>query len=246
MLAPLRNRFGIPGVISVIALVFAMFGGAYAASKDDGNGTGATASAKKKNKKKAKAKRGPRGPKGPKGAAGAAGPQGPAGANGLPGAQGAKGEKGSTGVQGPQGEQGPQGIQGIQGPQGQIGESGTFSTEPLPEGETLTGVFAASSSAAGVMITEVSFPIPLAAEPAGFELKEAGYDGGGAGNCPGSATNPQAAAGRICLYVGEATNVNLMFSGLNTVAGSYKYGGSAAFFATGAATTNGTWAVTAP
>jgi hypothetical protein len=32
MLSPLRNRFGIPGVISVIAFVFAMLGGAYAAN----------------------------------------------------------------------------------------------------------------------------------------------------------------------------------------------------------------------
>ena len=47
MFSPLRNRFGIPGAISVIALVFAMFGGAYAASDNSGGGK-ATASAKKK------------------------------------------------------------------------------------------------------------------------------------------------------------------------------------------------------
>ena len=34
MLSPLRNRFGIPGVVSVIALVFAMLGG----GKDGTNG----------------------------------------------------------------------------------------------------------------------------------------------------------------------------------------------------------------
>ena len=38
MLSPLRNRFGIPGVISVIALVFAMFGGAYAATNSNDGG----------------------------------------------------------------------------------------------------------------------------------------------------------------------------------------------------------------
>ena len=32
MFSTLRTRFGIPGVISVIALVFAMLGGAYAAN----------------------------------------------------------------------------------------------------------------------------------------------------------------------------------------------------------------------
>jgi hypothetical protein len=61
MLSPLRNRFGIPGVISVIALVFAMLGGAYAASNSNDDGK-ATASAKK-------GPRGPRGKPGPPGPA---------------------------------------------------------------------------------------------------------------------------------------------------------------------------------
>src|SRR5260221_553574 len=71
MFSPLSNRFGIPGVISVIALVFAMLGGAYAASSNSGGGK-ASASAK--------AKKGPRGPKGATGPAGPAGPPGPASA----------------------------------------------------------------------------------------------------------------------------------------------------------------------
>jgi hypothetical protein len=51
MFSTLRTRFGIPGVISVMALVFAMLGGAYAANSPSGGGK-ATASAK--------AKKGPR------------------------------------------------------------------------------------------------------------------------------------------------------------------------------------------
>src|SRR5262245_60915 len=90
MLSPLRNRFGIPGVISVVALVFAMLGGAYAASNND-NGK-ATASAK--------AKRGPKGPKGATGPTGPAGPQGPAGANGKDGSNGANGQEGTNGTNG--------------------------------------------------------------------------------------------------------------------------------------------------
>ena len=102
MLSMLRDRLGIPGVISVVALVFAMLGGAYAAS---GSGGGhATASAKPK--------RGPTGPKGPKGAKGATGPagaqgaQGPAGPAGSAGAKGATGEKGATGTAGADGADG--------------------------------------------------------------------------------------------------------------------------------------------
>src|ERR1700704_3299328 len=84
MFSTLRTRFGIPGVISVIALVFAMLGGAYAASNSGGGK--ATASAKAK-----------RGPRGPKGATGPAGPTGPAGATGPSGARGATGAAGFSG-----------------------------------------------------------------------------------------------------------------------------------------------------
>jgi len=100
MLSPLRNRFGIPGVISVVALVFAMLGGAYAANN---SGDQVASASKRAHKKKSKAKKGPRGPKGatgPAGPAGAAGPQGPAGANGNDGAAGSNGTNGSNGAPG--------------------------------------------------------------------------------------------------------------------------------------------------
>jgi hypothetical protein len=172
----LRNRFGIPGVISVIALVFAMFGGAYAATNSGGK---ATASAK--------AKRGPRGPKGPVGPAGPAGPTGPAGAKGDAGAQGAEGKAGAEGKEGKAGLEGKAGKNGTNGntvlngtgaPAGAIGANGDFYidtaaskiygpktagawgsgtslkgesgfTESLPSGKTETGVYGISGSASG-------------------------------------------------------------------------------------------------
>jgi len=97
-----RNKFGMPGVIAVCALVFAMLGGAYAAS--DGGGNGATASAK--------AKKGPRGPRGPRGLKGATG------APGAPGAQGAKGDAGAAGQNGAPGEKGATGTTGTAGTAG--------------------------------------------------------------------------------------------------------------------------------
>jgi hypothetical protein len=111
MLSPLRNRFGIPGVIAVIALVFAMLGGAYAASNNGGGGK-ATASAKAK-----------RGPKGPKGATGPQGPQGPIGPQGPAGAKGDKGDPGATGAAGPAGTAGATGATGAAGPKGDPGGS---------------------------------------------------------------------------------------------------------------------------
>jgi hypothetical protein len=110
MLSHLRNRFGIPGVISVIALVFAMLGGAYAANN---SGAGkATASAK--------AKQGPRGKTGKTGKTGPAGPQGPAGAQGPTGPAGAKGD---TGVKGDKGDTGNPGSPGAPGGPGAAGKS---------------------------------------------------------------------------------------------------------------------------
>jgi Collagen triple helix repeat (20 copies) len=121
MFSPLRNRFGIPGAISVIALVFAMLGGAYAASNDGGGK--ATASAK--------GKRGPRGPKGP---AGPAGPQGPAGAQGAAGAKGDTGALGATGDKGDKGEKGEKGANGTNG----VGEDGK-SVEEVGGGPSACG-----------------------------------------------------------------------------------------------------------
>jgi collagen triple helix repeat protein len=105
MLSPLRNRFGIPGVISVIALVFAMLGGAYAASNSGSGDSKASASAK--------AKKGPRGPRGPRGAAGPAGLTGPQGAAGAKGADGAAGLDGLDGEDGKDGKNGTNGVNGV-------------------------------------------------------------------------------------------------------------------------------------
>ncbi len=192
MFSTLRNRFGIPGVISVIALVFAMFGGAYAAN-NSGDGNGATASAKK-------AVKGPRGPKGPKGATGAAGPTGPAGAPGAKGDTGAAGTNGQNGAAGAKGKDGtnvtsapfegtnePDGAEceeagGVEfksaspttyacnGLNGEDGEPWTAGGT-LPVGATETGNFSFSATLAGTpeflsdkrYAVPISFPIPLSA-----------------------------------------------------------------------------------
>jgi hypothetical protein len=115
MFSMFRNRFGIPGVIAVVALVFAMFGGAYAANHPGGK---ATASAK--------AKKGPRGPRGKTGPAGPTGPQGLPGANGKDGAAGPAGPTGPAGATGPTGPTGTTlpsgmtetGVWGARGPEG--------------------------------------------------------------------------------------------------------------------------------
>lgn len=102
-------------VLALVALVFAVTGGAYAAGSGGGGGGGnggshATANVAKAKKKKttSSGKPGPRGPAGPAGGAGPAGPAGPAGA------AGAKGETGPAGPAGPTGS-GTEGKAGANG-----------------------------------------------------------------------------------------------------------------------------------
>jgi hypothetical protein len=157
MFSTLRTRFGIPGVISVIALVFALFGGAYAASNSSGGGK-ATAS-------KSKAKKGPRGPKGATGPAGPAGPQGPAGPAGAKGDAGANGAAGGAGPTGPQGPQGPKGTNGTNGTPGATGPEGSPWTAggTLPAEKTETGTWTAGPAREFQSpIVPISYPIPLA------------------------------------------------------------------------------------
>jgi Collagen triple helix repeat (20 copies) len=188
MFSPLRNRagnrfrepFGKAGLtVAVIAFVFAMLGGAYAATSSGGGGK-ATASAK--------AKQGPRGPRGKTGLAGPAGPQGPAGANGAKGDAGAKGDTGNAGAPGKDGESvtvtesavaieghcngtsaglgGAKFVVGASKAYACNGKNGTTGfTETLPSNKTETGMWGTSLSTAGSPNSPISFPIPLGESP---------------------------------------------------------------------------------
>lgn len=238
MFSMLRNRLGVPGVISVIALVFAMMGGAYAANNSGGGK--ATASAK--------AKKGPRGPKG------ATGPQGPAGPQGSPG---------PAGPVGPAGPAGPQGSPGAQGIPGEDGETGF--TEALPSGETETGTWAmtmvALTSEVSIGVDALPFNIPLASELDNEHvvlLKEG--EEGELGKCSdaaetekGTAKNPLAAPGYLCVYAGfgfigsEVINALIRKAHVGNEIGAAREGAALTITAKKApANIWGTYAVTAP
>lgn len=91
--------------IAIVALVFAMTGGAFAVTSKGGNGSHATATIAKK-KGKTRSLRGPRGPRGPKGETGPAGPQGPQGPAGPNGKDGSAGKDGLNGKDGAPGTNG--------------------------------------------------------------------------------------------------------------------------------------------
>jgi hypothetical protein len=187
MFSTLRNRFGIPGVISVIALVFAMFGGAYAASNSS-NGGKATASAK--------AKKGPKGPKG------ATGPAGPAGAQGPAGAKGDAGANGAAGPQGPAGAAGATGATGKTGPEGPAGPSCPTGPCFLPSEATETGMWGGAGGfpfePAGRYAYPISFALPLQEAPDLIFLEEGELSKPG---CPGEVDGlPAADPGKLCIY----------------------------------------------
>jgi hypothetical protein len=225
MFSTLRTRFGIPGVISVIALVFAMFGGAYAANNSASGGK-ATASAK--------AKKGPRGPKGATGPAGPAGPQGPTGAQGPKGDAGAAGSNGSNGVgvtSAPaSAEECPSGGTKFTSASGTShvcnGEaaSGGGYPELLPEEKTETGTWGKpypvtpGTDEIGHVSFPISFPIPLAEEPT-VVLVQPNEESKPA--CPGRGgspdqepegyrpTIPMAEPGFLCIYIDVVQNAEV-------------------------------------
>lgn len=125
MFSKMHNKLGTAGlVVAIVALVFAMVGGAYAAQQ------ALNGKQKKEVEKIAKKYAGKQGPQGPQGPAGPAGPMGVQGAKGDPGVDGQQGltgstgKTGATGVSGATGLVGPTGATGLPGSLGATGPTG--------------------------------------------------------------------------------------------------------------------------
>jgi Collagen triple helix repeat (20 copies) len=259
MFSSFRNRFGIPGLISVIALVFAMLGGAYAAS-DSGPGKSA------KSKASASASKGPRGPRGPRGARGAQGPQGPEGPQGPPGANGREGLHGKNGINGTNGTPGKSVVSGeepagtncaeggywfeIQGSGNKNyvceGGGGGGGGGTLGPGETSTGLWSFYSKGSPLEAVTISFPLRRVQTP-GWETKWIGTGESPPEDCPGTAADPQAAPNTLCIYAHNTGGLTKSFPeyGLTT---DYSSGMVLSFELDPAETSFGfgSWAVTGP
>lgn len=254
MFSAIRKHLSPATVVAFMALVFAMTGGAFAASSGSGGGnppakatastTLATATAAKA---KPKTKAGPRGPAGP------AGKNGTNGVNGAPGATGPAGAKGENGPVGAPGAEGKEGKAGINGTNGKNGTTGF--TKTLPSGETETGSWSAHPAEGAEAYVPISFNIPLGTEidPAKVYIVslEEQKNKTAPTACSGTAEAPTAEAGGMCVYVGENYEGHMR---LNTVikpygfllAGVGKTGGSLVVTGEQApAVAYGTWAVTA-
>jgi hypothetical protein len=270
MFSTLRNRFGIPGVISVIALVFAMFGGAYAASNSSSGGK-ATASAK--------AKKGPRGPKGatgPAGPAGPAGPQGPAGAKGDAGANGSNGSNGAPGAPGQSvttteilpleecGDQSGVMLHSASGENevcnGEDGEDGSPWTAGgvLPSGKTETGAWSATIGSSGTASAGISFTVPLSADIPPDHVHSAPLEGTLDPACDTFVNSPVPAipplgtpipdAGHLCVYtgIGVTATAGVPSKAYVPAPGAAEVGAVVKVTGSADETAFGTWAVTAP
>jgi hypothetical protein len=252
MLSGIRKRVTYTNVAMTLALVFAMTGGAYAASK-------VLITSTKQIKPSVLAQL-----KGKAGANGTPGAQGPAG---VAGAQGPAGPQGAAGAVGAEGPAGPVGATGPKGANGKNGEPWT-PNNTLPVGATETGAWSFGSinstatSSSPLWVPIASFTVQLASpltksqvhfinkenkevvETEAGELEEKASTA-----CTGSAEAPTAESGNLCVYGGfemetlttsnEIKNPDHLGS-----PGAGKTGAVEAFLIKANSFATGTWAVT--
>jgi hypothetical protein len=186
MLNRIHQKLGTAGfIISIVALVAALGGGAYAASG------GLNGKQKKEVEKIAKKYAGKQGASGP---AGPAGPAGTAGAKGDTGAPGTNGTNGTNGSNGAPGAPGKNGITGF--------------TATLPAAETETGIWSAVATwpSGQTLSFPISYNIPLAtpSEHVEYLNQEEAENSEGSGKCElkgsGFAATPIAPPGYLCVF----------------------------------------------
>jgi collagen triple helix repeat protein len=243
MFSIIRRRLCYANVVATLALVFAMSGGALAASHYLLTSTSQISP---------KVLKALRGKAGAQGAPGVAGSQGPAG---FAGAQGAKGEGGQAGPAGPAGQAGPTGETGAGGAPGATGKEGSPWTAggTLPSKKSETGVWAiqVAPNLQGTRIPLASFSIPVTtAEAEALAFNVVGPEEGAGepheklpAGCKGNRHHPEANPGNVCAFELFAVNIMELTEPIVTTAGvlvGVEQGNESEPFRAA-----GTWAVTA-
>lgn len=158
---------------------------------------------------------------------------------------GKQGLPGPAGPAGARGERGPEGPRGEEGEVGPIGPAGPTETK-LPVGKTSTGQWGFTALEAGPTLA-ISFPLRVEPAPhANFlEGERSTWTTQQKANCPGTALDPQAAQGELCIYQDRAA-ASTFFNGLDLTVDPTS-GWMGEFTVTGGAEgwALGSWAVTA-
>lgn len=155
--------------------------------------------------------------------------------------RGPEGDRGPVGPKGPQGARGAggaRGIQGLQGAQGIEGPPGPFPSV-LPAGRTLRGIYESQENVAGFHDRAVSFGFTFGAAPTAHVIPKGGPNPDPA-NCPGSAADPQATPGNLCVYESDQFGVQ----GPLTVGSVSRFGFSTSVYTPSGGFSAGTWAAT--
>lgn len=131
-------------------------------------------------------------------------------------------------------------------PKGETGPPGPY-PDALPSGTTLRGTYAASgtAAAAGAVVRDApTFAFGLAFDWASHVILAGAAP---PPECPGTANDPEALAGHLCVFEGFGNNRALVIDAADGT-GSKRYGWIAqiAAVAAGDFQSRGTWAVTAP
>lgn len=217
MLTRTRRRLTYANVMATLALFFAMGGGALAASHYLITSTAQISPKVLKQLKGKSGKNGAPGAQGPQGAQGASGPQGKEGPAGK-GERGEPGEPGSPGANGTSVtstklsagnatcKEGGSEFTAAEGRKTYACNGSPWTAGgKLPAGSTETGAWSMVSPPNVDARFAVSFSIPLKSALGESAVHYVAANGNGT-TCPGSAAQPEAEPGNLCIYQETATS----------------------------------------